>query len=253
VHGDLAIETEGLSRDFGALRAVDGLDLAVRRGELFGFLGPNGSGKTTTIRMLTGLLRISRGRARVDGFDVGTDLEAVRRRIGLVPDTPPLYDHLTGWQYLAFVASLWGVDRAQRDAAAERLFAVFELEEAAGELCRTYSHGMRKKLHVAAVLATRPQVLFLDEPTNGLDPRSARRLKDHLRESRDAGTTIFLTTHLLSLAEELCDRVAIVSRGRKLCEGPVAELVERSGERDLEDVFLKLTEPESGDVEAAPA
>jgi ABC-2 type transport system ATP-binding protein len=246
-----AIRARGLTRDFGRLRAVDGLELAVRPGELYGFLGPNGAGKTTTIRMLNGLLRPSAGELRVLGHDLAREADAVRRVTALVPDTPPLYDELTGWQYVAFVGSLYGDGDDEREAEARRLFELFELTAAQDALCKGYSHGMRKKLHVAAMLVTRPKVLFLDEPTTGLDPRAARRLKDLLLEQRAQGVTVFLSTHLLELAQELCDRVGILSRGRLLAEGSVEELLASQGERHLEEVFLRLTEEGASGAGAA--
>jgi ABC-2 type transport system ATP-binding protein len=233
--------------------AVDALDLTVATGELYGFLGPNGAGKTTTVRMLTGLLQPSAGTLRIAGHDIVSEAATVRALTGFVPDTPPLYEYLTGWQYAAFVASLYDIEPEQRDADIADLFARFELSSAADQLCKSYSFGMRKKLHIAATLVTRPAVLFLDEPTTGLDPRSARSLIDLVRELASSGTTVFLTTHLLHLAQELCDRVGILSKGRLLAEGSVDDLMTRRGDASLEDVFLRLTEEETdGDAAAAP-
>lgn len=246
------IQTRGLTRRFDDLVAVDRLDLDVQPGEVLGFLGPNGAGKTTTVRMLCGLLRPSAGRLAIHGHDVQGEAAAVRRLIGLVPDTPPLYEHLTGWQYAAFVASLYDVPAERRDADIAALFERFELSGSAHELCGGYSFGMRKKLHIAAVLVTRPRVLFLDEPTTGLDPRSARRLIDTIAERSATGTTVLLTTHLLHLAQELCHRVGILTRGRLLAEGTVDELKGR-GEASLEEVFLRLTEEDHGPDHADPA
>ncbi|MCB9868923.1 MAG: ABC transporter ATP-binding protein [Planctomycetes bacterium] len=237
------IEFDRVTRDFGPTRAVDELSLRITEGELYGCLGPNGAGKTTSLRMAVGLLRPTSGTLRIAGRDVLTEAPAVRRLRGFVPDTPPIYDHLTGWQYVAFVASLWNVDRAQRDADAERMFTLLDLQEARNQICQGYSFGMKKKLHLAAILVTRPRVLFLDEPTAGLDPRSTRTLKDLLRELCAGGTTIFLTTHLLDAAEELCDRIGIVAKGRLLAEGTMSELRARTGDARLEQVFLSLTEP----------
>jgi len=237
----IAIETRGLCREFGGRPAVRDLELRIRRGELYGFLGPNGAGKTTTIRMLGGLLRPTRGEIRIDGHDARDGAAHVRRITGLVPDTPPLQDYLTGRQYVAFVASLWRVPATQRDEEAERLFRLFDLADRADDLCKGYSHGMRKKLHVAAVLATRPKVLLLDEPTAGLDPRSARILKDLLRETSARGVTVFLSTHLLETAQEICDRIGILSQGERVAEGTMEELRSREDE-SLERIFLRLTE-----------
>ena len=247
---DLAIETRGLGRDFERKPAVDGLDLRIARGEVYGFLGPNGAGKTTTIRMLNGLLRPTRGEIRIEGRSFQDAAREIRSRTGLVPDTPPLYEFLTGDQYIGFVASLYGVDADQRDADAERWLRFFELEDRADDLCKNYSHGMRKKLHIAAVLCTRPAVLFLDEPTTGLDPRSARRLKDLVLELRSGGTTVFLSTHILDTAEELCDRIGILAGGRLRGEGTMAELRSRRDDASLEEIFLELTEAAEAETEA---
>ena len=236
------IETRGLSRRFGATEAVRGLDLTVRTGEIYGFLGPNGAGKTTTISMLCGLLRPTAGTIRIGGVDLATDPMAVRALIGLVPDTPPLYDYLTAVEYIGFVASLYRVPAGARDAGAARYLEVFGLAERGDELCKGFSHGMRKKLHLAAILTVAPRVLILDEPTNGLDPKSARVLKDVLQQARDEGTTVFLSTHVLAVAEQICDRVGILNAGRMLAEGSLPELRAHGGADSLEDLFLKLTD-----------
>jgi len=237
-----AIEARGLGRAFGDLWAVRELDLSVRTGEIFGFLGQNGAGKTTTIRMLCGLLRPTEGTLRVEGNDPRIQPDAVRRAIGFVPDAPPLYDYLTGRQHIGFVASLYGVPSDLRDERASSLLETLDLEGRADDLCKGYSHGMRKKIHLAAVLVTSPRVLLLDEPTSGLDPRSARRLKDLLLKARAGGSTVFLSTHLLDTAEELCDRVGILSEGRLQAEGSLDELRVLRGERSLEAIFLALTD-----------
>ncbi|MGE3172365.1 MAG: ABC transporter ATP-binding protein [Planctomycetota bacterium] len=240
-----AIEVHGLSRRFGAHEAVRDLDLRVLAGEVYGFLGPNGAGKTTTIRMLCGLLRPSAGSIRIGGVDLAADPMAVRAQIGFVPDTPPLYDYLTAVEYVGFVASLYGVPVAVRDRRCARYLEVFGLADRRDELCKGFSHGMRKKLHLAAVLTLEPRVLILDEPTNGLDPRSARVLKDVLRGERDRGASVFLSTHVLGVAEEVCDRVGILSGGRMLAEGSLAELRAGDASRSLEQVFLELTASEA--------
>lgn len=237
-----AIDLRGLGREFAGKWAVRGLDLQVRPGELYGFLGQNGAGKTTTLRMLAALLRPSEGTLRIDGLDHQTHGRALKQRLGFVPDTPPLYDYLTGRQYVALVASLWNVPRAERDARSRDLFERLGLLEHADELCKAYSHGTRKKVHIAAVLTTAPRVLLLDEPTSGLDPLSTRRLKDLLLAESQRGTTILLSTHGLELAEQICHRVGILAGGRLAAEGTVAELRQRHGDRTLEDVFLAATD-----------
>ena len=241
-----AIRTDKLGREFAGKWAVRDLDLAVMPGEIYGFLGQNGAGKTTTLRMLTGLLRPSAGSLTITGLDHLQHGRALKQRLGFVPDTPPLYDYLTGRQYMALVASLWHVPRREREARATPLLELLGLQEHADELCKGYSHGTRKKIHLAAVLLTSPQVLLLDEPTSGLDPLSTRRLKDLLLEQSRAGTTVFLSTHGLELAEQICHRVGILAHGRLCAEGSVAELRQRHGDRSLEDVFLQTTESAGG-------
>lgn len=248
------IHVHSLTRRFDRMVAVDSLNLDVAQGELYGFLGPNGAGKTTAIRMLNGLLRPSSGTITIDAKSWQQDATHIRRITGLIPDTPPLYEYLTGRQYVSFVASLYGVDPAQSAADAEPLYQGFDLADKADELCKAYSHGMKKKAHIIAVLVTRPRVLFLDEPTTGLDPRSARFLKDLLREYCDEGGTAFLTTHILDVAERICDRIGIIDGGSLLAEGTMAELRAPGAAESLEDIFLRLTEDEpAGSTGAAPA
>lgn len=243
-----AIATHGLGRHFDGKWAVRGLDLRVRRGELYGFLGQNGAGKTTTMRLLAGLLRPSEGELSIAGRSHQHDARGLKARLGFVPDTPPLYDYLTGRQYIALVASMWRVARSDRDQRADRLLDLLQLSRAADDLCKSYSHGMRKKIHLAAVLTCAPEVLLLDEPTTGLDPGSTRRLKDLLRQQVADGTTVLFSTHVLDTAEQICDRVGILAGGRLRAEGTVAELRSAHGSASLEDVFLQLT---SAEVDAA--
>ena len=236
-----AIRTTGLGRSFPGTWAVQELDLAVMPGEIYGFLGQNGAGKTTTLRLLTGILRPTAGTLRILGMDHASHGRALKQQLGFVPDTPPLYDYLTGRQYVALVASLWQVPRRTRDERCERLLDALGLAEHADELCKGYSHGTRKKIHLTAVLATQPRVLLLDEPTSGLDPLSTRRLKDLLLAEAARGTTVFLSTHGLELAEQICHRVGILARGRLRAEGTAAELRRQHGDCTLEDVFLATT------------
>jgi ABC-2 type transport system ATP-binding protein len=236
-----AILATGLGREFHGKWAVRDLELAVRPGEIYGFLGQNGAGKTTTLRLLSGLLRPSRGSVRIAGHDPIGDSRAAKQQLGFVPDTPPLYDYLTGHQYIALVASLWGTPRRDRDARSERLLELLGLAESASALCKGYSHGTRKKIHIAAVLTTQPAVLLLDEPSSGLDPLSVRRLKELLVEEAARGTTILLSTHGLELAEQICHRIGIIAGGQLRAEGTAAELRGNHGNRSLEDVFLSTT------------
>ncbi len=198
----------------GPVRAVDGIEFAVREGEIFGFLGPNGAGKTTTIRMLTGLTRPTAGSAEVLGFDLATDVARIKKRIGVVPESSNLYDELTALDNLLFSMQLYGVPRRERRARANDLLAQFRLSEKRNTPFVKLSRGMKRALTIAAALAHRPPLLFLDEPTTGLDVMSARALRAMIARLRDAGVTVFLTTHYLEEAERLCDRIAIIVRGR---------------------------------------
>ncbi len=239
------IEIRGLSRRFGDLPALAGLDLTIARGEIFGFLGPNGAGKTTTLRLLCGLLRPTTGTIRIGGIDLATNPAAARRLFAFAPDTPPLYEYLTALEHIGFVASLYGLPARVRDERAAEQLRTFGLEPYADQLCKGLSHGTRKKVHLAALLTVAPAVLVLDEPTNGLDPRSTHECQHVLRTARDRGATVFLSTHVLAVAEAICDRVGILSGGRMLACGPIAEL-RASGDRSLEDVFLRVTENSAG-------
>jgi len=236
-----AIEGRGLGRAFAGKWAVRQLDLVVARGELYGFLGQNGAGKTTTLRMLAGLLRPDEGSLRIEGLQHGSSGRALQQRLGFVPDTPPLYDYLTGRQYVALVASLWRIPAADRDRRSAPLYEQLGLDDHKDELCKGYSHGTRKKIHLAAVLTTAPSVLLLDEPSSGLDPLSTRRLKDLLVAECKRGTTILLSTHGLELAEQICHRLGILAGGRLRAEGMANELRHQYGDRSLEDVFLATT------------
>jgi len=240
--GDALVRAVSLTRSFGDVRAVDGLDLSVARGELFGFLGPNGAGKTTTMRLLTGLLRPTAGDAFVAGHSLTYEPARARAALGFVPDTPFLYDKLTAREFLAFSAALHGVETAVAERRGRALLALLELEGAADGLVEGYSHGMRQKTALAGALIHDPQVLFLDEPTIGLDPRSARTIKDLLRGLCDRGKAVFLSTHVLEIAERLCDRVGILAQGKLAVVGTVAELKERArSSASLEEIFLGLT------------
>lgn len=235
------IEAAGLQKRYGETIAVKGVDLQVRPGEIFGFLGPNGAGKTTTIKMLIGLLRPSAGIARIGGHDIQQNPIAAKSLIGYVPDEPYLPEKLTAREYLEFIAGLYRVDRQDARRRGDELLRLFGLEDRGDEFVGGFSHGMRQKTALAGALLHNPQAFFLDEPTVGLDPRSARLIKDILREVSERGTAIFLTTHILEIAERMCDRVAIISGGTVIATGTMDELrAGRSGE-SLEDIFLDLT------------
>lgn len=237
------IHIEGLTKTFGNLVAVDHLDLDVAPGELFGFLGPNGAGKTTTIRMLTGLLQPSAGTAYIAGHDIRHETIQVKAIVGYLAENPFLYDKLTGREFLHFVGGLYRVPAPARQAQIERLLELFDLKDKADELIETYSHGMRQKIALSSLLLHNPKVLFLDEPTNGLDPRSARLVKEILRELCRKGITVFMSTHILEIAEHMCDRVGIIHQGRLVAVGTMEELrAGRAGaDSSLEDIFLEVT------------
>jgi ABC-2 type transport system ATP-binding protein len=242
-----AVHLRGLTRRFGGFVAVDGLDLLVSEGELFGFLGSNGAGKTTTIRMLVGLLRPTSGAIHIIGRDPWAEPLQCRVALGYVPDSPVFYERLTGREYLAFVAQLRGITRGASTQRIDALLELLELSNSADVMCAAYSFGMRRKLALAAALIHEPSVLVLDEPLTGLDPRSARKVKDLLRERANAGTTVFFSTHDLATAAEVCDQVAIMHRGRLVGLGPVNELRERTDAPDLEQAFLTLTSQEAAE------
>jgi ABC-2 type transport system ATP-binding protein len=237
------IETFGLTKRFGPRAAVEGLSLRVEPGEVMAFLGPNGSGKTTTIRLLMGLLRPTSGRATILGRDCHDDAEALKRDVGYLPDEPFLYPYLSGLELLEMVAGLHGMSGREARRRAGEVAERFVGDDA-GRFTVTYSHGMRKRLALAAALIHDPRVLIMDEPTNGLDPRAARQMRELLAELATGGKTVFLSTHLLEAAERLCRRVAIVESGTLKAVGTPAELRARYGESaesSLEDLFFKVT------------
>lgn len=236
------IETKELVKRFGDKAAVDRVSFEVRGGEIFGFLGPNGAGKTTTIKMIVGLLQPTSGTVKVAGYDVQTQPIQAKAASGYVPDTPNLYPKLTGRELLRFVGDLFGMDRQQVERRAEELLRLFDLVEAADDTIDSYSHGMQQKTALAAALVHDPKVLVLDEPTVGLDPRSARLIKDMLRQMANRGAAVFLSTHILEIAERMCDRIGIINRGELIAIGTMEELrAMGKGETSLEDIFLGLT------------
>lgn len=238
------IRTSELTKRFGKLAAVDRLTMEIESGELFGFLGPNGAGKTTTINMLTGLIRPTSGAASICGYDVQTQSRQAKSITGLMPDTPQLYDTLTGRQFVRLIADLYEVPPKQSEERMEGMLDMLDLRDVGGDLIKSYSYGMQKKILLVAVLIHAPRVLFLDEPTSGLDPKSARTVKEMLREQCDLGCTVFMTTHILEIAERVCDRIGIISKGRLVAVGSMNELRKQSAASNLslEDIFLNLTE-----------
>ena len=245
------IEIRNLSKSFGELTAVNELNLTVGN-ELFVFLGPNGAGKTTTIRMLTGLVKPTGGSIQIDGLDLWKSPLAVKRRIGLVPDSPYLYPKLTGIELLEFIRQIHRIDPISGRKRISELMDLLELTAKANTLIENYSFGMRRKLAIATALLHQPKVLFLDEPTSGLDPRSAKIVKQILTGLVKQGTTVFMSTHILEIAENLCDRAGIIHQGQLIACGTLAELRQQSrqGTGSLEDIFLELTgSSEDSDVQ----
>ena len=236
------IELTRLTKKFGSFTAVDAIDLLVPDGELFGFVGPNGAGKTTTLRMIAGILKPTAGTVRIAGIDIAEDPIGAKARLGFIPDRPFIYEKLTGAEFLRFVAGLYGQEGAKIEHRARELMALFDLEEWRDELVESYSHGMRQKLIVSSAFVHRPEVIVVDEPHVGLDPKSIKILRDLFKEYVRRGHTIMMSTHTLEAAELLCDRIAIINVGRIAACGTMDEL--RTGARHvggLEEIFLRLT------------
>lgn len=236
------IELVNLNKKYRQVKAVDDLSLKVNPGEIYGFLGPNGAGKTTTIKMIAGTLSPTSGRIIVGGRDMDKEPEKAKKAVGFIPDRPFLYEKLTGKEFLQFMAGLYGVTDGVFDGRAQSLLELFELADWKNELVESYSHGMKQRLIMSSALIHRPKVLVVDEPMVGLDPRGARLVADIFRQLKKNGVCVFVSTHTLSLAAELCDRIGIIFKGRLLVEGTVDELKTKAGESsELEDAFLKLT------------
>lgn len=237
------IEINTLTKRYGTFTAVDNLSLVVPGGELFGFLGPNGAGKTTTMRMVAGILRPTAGSIKICGIDLLTDPVAAKSKLGFIPDRPFIYEKLTGIEFLRFVAGLYAQEGAVIDRRAAELLEAFDLSDWRDELVESYSHGMRQKLIISSAFVHRPEVIVVDEPMVGLDPKAAKTLKDLFREYTRRGHTIMMSTHTLEVAEGMCDRIAIIQRGQIRAEGTMADLradAER-GDEGLEEIFLRLT------------
>jgi ABC-2 type transport system ATP-binding protein len=237
------IELRGLTKRYGGFTAVNKIDLTVPRGELFGFLGPNGAGKTTTLRMIAGILRPTGGTVHIGGIDIAAQPIAAKSKLGFIPDRPFIYEKLTGAEFLRFVAGLYNQDGPQVEHRARELLALFDLEEWRDELVESYSHGMRQKLIISSAFVHRPEVIVVDEPMVGLDPKAARILKDLFREYTRRGHTIMMSTHTLEVAEAMCDRIAIMQGGviRACGTMDVLRRDAEAGASGLEHIFLKLT------------
>jgi ABC-2 type transport system ATP-binding protein len=241
-----AVDIRGLAKRFDR-PAVDGLDLRVRAGEFYALLGPNGAGKTTTLRMLTGLLQPDNGSIAVFGIDALADPVAAKRITAWLSEEPMIYDKLTPFEYLEFVAGLWGIEAAPAEAEARDLLHRLGLEPHAHERCESFSRGMRQKVALAGALIHEPKLIVLDEPLTGLDAAAARDVKTMLRARVAAGSTVIMTTHILEVAERMADRIGVISGGRLIAEGTLEELRRRTGHSGttLEDTFLALVERES--------
>jgi ABC-2 type transport system ATP-binding protein len=239
------IELTNVSKSYnrGKVKAVDDLNLTVKPGEIFGFLGPNGAGKTTTIKMIVGLLRPDAGRVAVEGFDVAKDPLKAKQVTTYVPDSPAVYERLTGLEYLNFIGDVYGVPKAERLERIGKWLEIFELAAVVTNPIQSYSHGMKQKIVVTAALLPGPRVMVLDEPLVGLDPRAAHQLKEMFREHCDEGKTLFFSTHVMEVAEKLCDRIGIIHKGKLIACGTMDELqaLDRT-EHSLEEIFLELTD-----------
>jgi ABC-2 type transport system ATP-binding protein len=255
----LAVETFDLVRRFQEFVAVDNLNLTIRRGSFFGFLGPNGAGKSTTIKMLTGLLAPTSGRIRVLGHDLAQEPLEMKRRIGVVPEDLNLFERLTGAEMLAFTGRMYGLQKAEIAERAPELLDLMELRDEPRKLIVEYSHGMKKKLSLACALIHRPEILFLDEPFEGVDAIASRTLKDLLSRLTARGLTVFLTSHVLEIVERLCSDIAIISQGKLLAAGPLDELrkgirldddSQHTGPISLEEYFIHIVGGERNAGEA---
>ena len=239
----LAVNLENVSKNFGTIQAVKNLDLHIDIGTVFGFLGPNGSGKSTTMKMILGLLKADSGSLNVYGINVSTNPWEVKKIVGYVPESPRLYTFLTGLEYLDFIADVYGLDPTTKKNRIEEYLDAFDLENRENEMISGYSHGMQQKIAIIAALLHKPKLLIMDEPLSGLDPKSARIVKDLIHKLANENVTTILSTHVLEIADAVCDKMAILYQGTKLAEGTPAQLRKESKmpNSTLEEIFLKLT------------
>ncbi len=239
------ISIKELSKSYnrGEIKAVQNLSIEVKPGEIFGFLGPNGAGKTTTIKMMIGLLKPDQGSVSIGGFDIQNDPLEVKKRIGFVPDQPEVYEKLTGLEYLDFMADTYGVSREKRLERMEELLEKFQMENAVFDLIQSYSHGMRQKIILIGSLLHDPEVIIMDEPMTGLDPKSSHALKEMMKRKCQEGKIMFFSTHVLEVAEKFCHRVGIINKGKLIALGTLEELQNQAQKKSsLENIFLELTE-----------
>jgi ABC-2 type transport system ATP-binding protein len=238
------IKLNNLTKVYRGFRAVDNLNLEIKKGVVFGFLGPNGAGKTTTIKMMAGVLKPTEGQVLIDGIDIAHDPSEAKRRIGFVPDQPFVYEKLTGREFLQFVGGLYGLNHSHSlNGNMTRLLELFELSHWSDELIGSFSHGMKQRLIMCAALLHEPKVIVVDEPMVGLDPKAARLVKDIFRNQAQKGRTIFMSTHSLEVAQEVCQEIAIILAGKIIATGTAEDLKRQAGvDGNLENIFLKLTE-----------
>ena len=244
------VELKDVVKRYGEILAVDNVSLTMKTGEVFGLLGPNGSGKSTTMKMLLGLVQPDSGSVNVLGLDVLKDPVAVKRLVGYVPESPRLYEFLTGIEYLDFIGDLYGMQTAEKQTRINEYLKALQLEGREGDMISSYSEGMKQKIALISAFLHRPKLLILDEPLSGLDPRSAKIVKDFLQELKTQGVTTIISTHVLEIAEALCDRIAIMFKGKPVALGTMDELrqMAKLPNSGLEDIFLKLTG--TGDIKA---
>ncbi|WP_297633691.1 ABC transporter ATP-binding protein [uncultured Clostridium sp.] len=239
------IKIEGVSKDYGSGNAVSHMNLEIKDGEIFGLLGPNGAGKTTTIKMITGITEPTEGTVSINGFDICKKSLEAKKQFGYVPDSPDMFLKFTGIEYINFMADVYGVSKKEREGRINELAKTFEMEHALGETIDSYSHGMRQKIVIIGVLIHNPRAWILDEPLTGLDPKSAFILKDMMRKHADDGNSVLFSTHVLEVAEKVCDRVGIIKKGELIFVGTLEELKDKFEEDEsLEKIFLEITENE---------
>ena len=238
----IMIEIKHVTKTFGSKKAVDDLDLTIPTGEIIGFIGPNGAGKTTTIKMMTGVLNPDEGDILINGKSIQKEPLEAKRQFGLVPDNPDMFLRLKGIEYLNFMGDIYDVDAQQRQQRIETMAEIFEIKDVLNDKILSYSHGMRQKIIIMGALINDPEVWILDEPMTGLDPQSSFHLKQMMREHANKGKTVFFSTHVLEVAEKLCDKIAIIAHGKMIYYGTLEELRAQHGEQSLEELFREVTE-----------
>lgn len=240
------IELANVSKSYGGpVKAVDSVDLTIRNGEVFGFIGPNGAGKTTAIKLITGILNPDSGTITLNGVDIGSSPIEAKKQFGFVPDSPDMFLRLKGIEYLNFMADIYGISTEDRKKRIQTLSERFDISKALGDQIQSYSHGMRQKIVIIGVLIHEPSIWILDEPMTGLDPKSSFILKEMMREHAEKGNTVFFSTHILEVAEKICDRVAVINKGKIIFVGTLGEMRDHfKGNESLEKMFLEMTENE---------